>query len=182
MRRYASANPATQHIPSKTQMNLDINTPRGQESVAEETEMFNIIKSKNPSCQFFHTPITKASLIDGFITQKQQLLAIYEAKCRRHSLETFQHQFQNEWMISSHKLLAGAQLSKMLEVPFVGYLYIVPNKIVLSAKITNDKGRFIIPIRFAEKQTSASCNGGIMQDTCGFINLQRMKIMSDLDQ
>ena len=70
----------------------------------------------------------------------------------------------------------------MLEVPFVGYLYIVPNKIVLSAKITNDKGRFIIPIRFAEKQTPASCNGGIMQDTCGFINLQRMKIMSDLDQ
>jgi len=158
-------------------MTLDINTPRGQESVEEEAEMLNIIKAKNPSSQFFHTPITKASLIDGFITQNQQLIAIYESKCRRHSLETFKNQFNNEWMISSHKLLAGAQLSKMLEVPFVGYLYIV-NQVVLSAKITNDKGRFTIPIRFAEKVTSASCNGGIMKDTCGFINLKDMKVIS----
>jgi len=163
-------------------MSLDINTPRGQESVAEETEMFNLIKSKNPSCKFFHTPITKASLIDGFITRNEELIGIYESKCRRHSLETFQNQFQNEWMMSCHKLLSGAQLSKMLEVPFVGYLYIVPNKIVMSVKITNEKGRFIIPIRFAEKKTSACCNGGTMQDTCGFINLKSMKIIAGLDQ
>jgi hypothetical protein len=153
-------------------MSLDINTPRGQESVSEEKAMLDILKSRYQSSQFFHTPITRAALIDGFIVKNNELIAIYESKCRRESLDSFKaHPFNNEWMISHHKINSAANLSKILSVPFWGFLYLVNDKKVIAIKFTDEKGNYIHNMRIERKKTSKCCNGGTMIDTCVFINI-----------
>jgi hypothetical protein len=153
-------------------MSLDINTPRGQESVQEERDMLDIIKSRYHSSQFFHTPIKRAALIDGFIVKNNELIAIYESKCRRESLDSFKaHPFNNEWMISHHKINSGASLSKALAVPLWGFLYLVQDRKIIAIQFTDDKGNYIQPMRIERKKTSKCCNGGTMLDTCVFINI-----------
>jgi hypothetical protein len=153
-------------------MSLDINTPRGQESVQEERDMLDIIKSRYHASQFFHTPIKRAALIDGFIVKNNELIAIYESKCRRESLDSFKaHPFNNEWMISHHKINSGASLSKALAVPLWGFLYLVQDRKVIAIQFTDDKGNYIQPMRIERKKTSKCCNGGTMLDTCVFINI-----------
>jgi hypothetical protein len=152
-------------------MSLDINTPRGQKSVQEEQEMLSILKTKYSS-QFIHTPITCAALIDGFIVKNDKLIAIYESKCRSESLESFKKPpFNNEWLISHHKINSGASLSKALAVPFWGFLYLVPDRKVIAFQITDNKGNCIKPMRIERRKTSKCCNGGTMIDTCAFINI-----------
>lgn len=152
-------------------MSLDINTPRGQESVKEELDMLEILETEHKDCQFIHTPITKAALIDGMIIRDGELVGIYESKCRRNTLKEFKNDFSSEWMVSFHKLQAGSQLAKSLCVPFIGFLYLVPDKMVAQIKLTDDKGNFLPSIFIGRKQTSKCCNGGTMMDTCGFISL-----------
>jgi hypothetical protein len=152
-------------------VSLDINTPRGQESVMEEREMLEILKSVHKDAQFVHTPITKAALIDGMIIRYEVLVGIYESKCRRNTLKEFKNEFSNEWMVSFHKLQAGSQLAKALCVPFFGFLYLVPDKMVARVKLTDEMGNFLPSILIGRKQTSKCCNGGTMMDTCGFISL-----------
>jgi hypothetical protein len=154
-------------------MSLDINTPRGQESVHEEDRMLAIIKQSYPSLQFFHTPIKRSALIDGFIVKDNELRALFESKCRRESLQSFSEPpLNNEWMISQHKLNSAATIAKHLSVPFCGFLYLVNDNRVLMFKLTDETGRFIHPMRVERRKTSASCNGGTMIDTCYFINLK----------
>jgi len=152
-------------------MSLDINTPRGQESVQEELEMLDIMRYAHKDYQFIHTPITKAALIDGMIIRDGELVGIYESKCRRSTLKQFKNEFSSEWMVSFHKLQAGSQLAKALCVPFIGFLYLVPDKMVARIKLTDDNGNFLPSIFIGRKQTSKCCNGGTMMDNCGFISL-----------
>jgi hypothetical protein len=159
-------------------MSLDINTPRGQESVAEENEMLDILHS-NFNSLFIHTPIKSAASIDGIIIKDNSLTGLFESKCRRDTLQTFQTQYNNEWLVSFHKLQAGATLSKLMCVPFFGFLYLVPDKIILIIKLTDDQGKFIAKIRIDQRKTSACCNGGTMIDTCGFINISGAKQISN---
>jgi hypothetical protein len=162
-------------------MSLDINTPRGQESVAEERCMIDILKSKYES-QFIHTPIESAALVDGMIIKNNQLLGIFESKCRRDTLHKFQTSYHNEWLVSFHKLQAGATLSKMLCVPFWGFLYLVPDQLLLVIKLTDAQGKFVAKIRIEQRETSACCNGGTMIDTCGFISIKDAKHLSKRNQ
>jgi hypothetical protein len=155
-------------------MSLDINTPRGQESVQEEQDMLSILKSAYSS-QFFHTPITRAALIDGFIVKNDELIAIYESKCRSESASDFKTKYNNEWLISHHKINSGASLSKALAVPFWGFLYLVPDRKVIAFQLTDDKGNYIKPMRIERRKTSKCCNGGTMIDTCVFININNGK-------
>jgi hypothetical protein len=152
-------------------MSLDINTPRGQESVVEENQMLDILKNAYQSSQFFHTPITRAALIDGFIVRNNELMAIYESKCRRESRHDFKTKYNNEWLISHHKINSGASLSKALAVPLWGFLYLVPDRQVIAIKITDDKGNYVQQMRIERRKTSKCCNGGTMLDTCVFINI-----------
>ena len=162
-------------------MSLDINTHRGQESVQEENQMLEILRSSY-KCQFIHTPITKAGLIDGFIIRNNELRGIYESKCRRDSLQTFRNKYNNEWLVSFHKLQAGSQIAKALATPFWGFLYLVPDNQVLAIKLTDDKGNFIPEIRIERRQTSKCCNGGTMIDTCGLINLSNAIFVKSSNQ
>lgn len=152
-------------------MSLDINTPRGQESVHEEQDMLSILKTAYQSSQFFHTPITRAALIDGFIVKNNELTALYETKCRRESANDFRSKYNNEWLISHHKINSGASLSKALAVPLWGFLYLVPDRKVIAIKLTDDKGNYVQPMRIERRKTSKCCNGGTMIDTCVFINI-----------
>jgi len=153
-------------------MSLDINTPRGQESVQEEAQMLTILENAYPLSQFIHTPITSAALIDGFIIRDGELKGLYESKCRRESVESFRSNYNNEWMISHHKINSGAQLSKSLCVPLWGFLYLVNDAQVIAIKITDDLGNYVHPMRIERRKTSKCCNGGTMLDTCIFISLK----------
>jgi hypothetical protein len=151
-------------------MSLDINTPRGQESVAEENEMIDLLRSQFDSL-FIHTPIESAASVDGLIIKDHSLSGIFESKCRRDTLQTFQTSYHNEWLVSFHKLQAGATLSKMICVPFWGFLYLVPDQLLLVTKLTDSQGKFVAKMRIEQRKTSACCNGGTMIDTCGFIDI-----------
>jgi len=152
-------------------MTLDINTPRGQESVEEEKNMLRIIRNYYPLSTFIHTPIRKAALIDGLIIKDNELLGIFESKCRRESLDSFRQKYDNMWMISYRKLIDGCNSSKSLAVPFWGFLYLVNDQKVIIVQITDSNGRFIHIPPVERKQTSKSCNGGTMIDTCGYIDI-----------
>jgi hypothetical protein len=67
-------------------------------------------------------------------------------------------------------------------VPFWGFLYLVPEKLLLVVKLTDSHGKFVTDMRIEQRETSASCNGGTMIDTCGFINIGDAKQLTNAHQ
>ena len=54
----------------------------------------------------------------------------------------------------------GKNLSKMLCVPFIGFLYLIKDKIVMYWKITDSKGEFEFDFEIKKTKTRKTINGG----------------------
>ena len=137
---------------------LDINTKLGQKSLKDEFKMLRYIQSKF-NVNFIESPKDKSSACDGFICQNFKIIGLFESKCR-YDMGSNLLKKRNSWLITHRKLLECQTLSKLLKVPFVGFLYLVLDQSIYSCKITNSDGDFIIKYDVKNSITKKTINGG----------------------
>lgn len=155
-------------------MSLDINTPKGQISLQQEQEMLAIITKACPGFSTVQTPKWAAAEVDGLVVKGTAIAAIFESKCRDMTRDQLSR-FGDEWLVTFEKLQKGAAIARSLCVPFVGYLYLVPDKKVLSVRIADEQGNFLPKIRLERTETQATTNGGQTTRTNAYISMATAK-------
>ena len=133
-----------------------------------------IIVGACPGVSVVQTPKSKPADVDGLIFRAGEVIAMYEAKCRDMTRDQLSR-FGGEWLVTFEKLQRGADLARAMCVPLVGYLYLVPDKTVLSVRITNDQGQFLPKIRLERTETKECCNGGQIVRTNAYIDVSQAR-------
>lgn len=148
---------------------MDILTPKGQRTVKQEDEAVEAFISKYPLYTYARTPKDKPSPVDAIIISDGVIKAVVETKCRNMTLQTLSTSFNNEWLVTGQKIEDGIQIAKGLCVPYIGFLYLVPDRKLLVIKIW-DNG-YSIPIRWDRTETQATVNGGMAMRVNAFLNI-----------
>lgn len=164
---------------------MDINTPRGQRSLEEERKAIARFSAAFPQYEWVSTPKGKPALLDGlFYTHKEGavngrtervLAAVVEVKARWQTRDGFREEFHDEWLISEDKLTHGQRASELLGVPFVGFLWCVPDAHLCVVPFTDSKGKFKFPFEVKQTRTQETINGGEAIRRNAFINLKNAK-------
>lgn len=161
-------------------INLDILTPKGQESLSDERDIKGWFEATF-KLTYVETPKHRAAFVDAVIV-KDEVVAVVETKCRYNtSLDDFKTKFKNEWLITWEKLNSGIRISKDLAVPFYAILYLVESGIVMTIRVSDSIGNVVAPIRLETTVTQATINGGSANRTNAFVNMESAKIYS-IDQ
>lgn len=142
---------------------LDVNTPRGQQTLEDELAAVAIFERHYPHYQYIHTPKAEAGDIDGLIIcPAESLLAcVAETKCRYDmTLEKFEMSYGNKWLLTFEKFVKGYKLADACRVPYYGFLYIVPSRCLLIRRLWTPSGGLDVEFDVRKTRTQATCNGG----------------------
>jgi hypothetical protein len=158
---------------------VDILTEKGQVSLNDEQTLAKWLE-KNFSLKYIQTPKDTPALVDAIVTNKSstELLGVAETKCRYDiaSLEQFQTNYKNEWLVTWSKVNNAINIATSMGVPCVGFLYLVKPKVLLTQKLSDNTGRLAVDVRLSTTSTQATINGGIALRTNAFINMAGAKI------
>ena len=154
--------------------NLDINTPEGQKSLKQESKMLNYIKKKW-KVDIIETDKEDSASCDGFLVKKNIIKAVFESKCRNLTLNELEN--FGSWLITYKKLEEGAQLSKLLKVPFIGFLNLNYDDLTMYWKITNKEGNFLFNFKTEETITQKNINGGKITRLNAFLPVSEGKFI-----
>ena len=151
---------------------MDILTTKGQKSLEYEKKMLekirkNICKKHNNSSMLIETNKDMDAKIDGVIIKNNELSGIFESKCRDMGL--IQLMEYGSWLVTFEKILDGKRLSEMLRVPYLGFLYLIKDDIVMYWKITNKYGNFMFDFDVKNTRTQKTINGGIIMRTNAYL-------------
>ncbi len=161
-------------------LNLDINTPLGQKSLEEEREVHSIIESKW-GLKVIETPKNSISSGDGFLIRNDEVVAFFETKCR-YDMTYEQLLDRGSWLVTMDKIKKCKVVSKLLQIPFIGFLYLLPKsdpgqRLLLYWKITNDKGDFNFDFEIMEELTQKTINGGEIVRMNAYFPTDKMKVV-----
>lgn len=154
-------------------MSLDINTPRGQATLADEQKIAEWLQSKG--VQYVQTPKDKPAKVDAVLLKDGYIFAVAETKCRYNlTLEKLQSQFANEWLITEAKIRDGIQIAVGLCVPLVGFLYLVDDDTLLVINLLSAKRRV------AETATQQTVNGGQIVRLNAYVLMDSAKVYRNI--
>lgn len=140
--------------------NLDILTTKGQKTLQEENAVIQRLIDKW-KIQIINTDKDDCASIDNLFVRDDVLMAISEIKCRQLTRKQLEY-YGNTWLITHQKIKDGAMLSKLLRVPFIGVLYLVPDDIILYWKITDKDGNYLFDFDVKNTETQRTVNGGLI--------------------
>ena len=105
------------------------------------------------SCQYIYTGKDKMARVDGFFYREGELKGIYEIKTRSNTLSWFKD--YDSVLISFYKITIGAELSRLLRVP---YFVIVETSDaqIITLQITDTNGKIICPMNIRVSTTIKS--------------------------
>jgi len=149
---------------------MDILTKKGQKSLEYERimlERISVLKNVN----IIETDKNMDAKVDGMISQDNQLTGIFESKCRGMSL--MQLREFGSWLVTFDKILDGRKLSQLLRVPFIGFLYLIPDEIIMYWKITDKYGNFLFDFDVKNTKTQKTINGGSIVRTNAYLPVKR---------
>lgn len=150
---------------------LDIDTERGQATLAQEKEAYSIFEARFPSFLVLHTDKTKPEPFDGWIVRDGKVTSIVETKCRVDvSFGEFVTRYHNKWLVTEAKLqtIANYIVASDTPVPLYGFLYFPDSKALLIKKIIEKSGE-ITARELKHTNTQATVNGGIAHRLNAFI-------------
>lgn len=141
---------------------MDINTPKGQKSLEYEREATELYCYLHPEFGFIETDKNEPAAIDGFLYlhHMRMVKAIVEVKARDMTLDTLQNKFDNTWLITYDKLLKGREIANLCRSSFVGMLYLIPDKTLLTIRISDSFGDWCQDFSVRETETQETINGG----------------------
>jgi hypothetical protein len=149
---------------------VDILTDKGQKSLEYERIMLERI-SVLTNVKIIETDKDIDAKVDGMISQGNQLTGIFESKCRDMSLMKLRE--FGSWLITFDKILDGRKLSQLLRVPFIGFLYLIPDEIIMYWKITDKYGNFLFDFDVKNTKTQKTINGGSIVRTNAYLPVKR---------
>jgi hypothetical protein len=154
-------------------MSLDINTPRGQATLADEQKIVDWLHGKG--VQYVQTPKDKAAKVDAVLLKDGYIFAVAETKCRYNlTLDKLQNRFANEWLITEAKVQDGIRIAIGLCVPLVGFLYLVDDDTLLAINLLNAKRRV------AETMTQQTVNGGHVVRLNAYVLMDTAKVYRNI--
>ena len=110
---------------------MDVLTPKGRETLKQEKEAIRLFMESFRGFEFIETPKDKPADIDGFIVKENTVLSGVEVKCRYMTSDVLVNKYKNQWLITSDKLDRGVRVCESLGIDFRGFLYLVPDKMLL---------------------------------------------------
>ena len=142
---------------------MDILTKKGQKSLEYEREMLerirhNLCKTHKEDSYLIETDKNMDAKVDGIIVKNNQVSGIFESKCR--DLSLMQLMDFGSWLVTLDKIMDGKRLSEMLRVPYIGFLYLIKDKIIMYWKITDKYGDFTFDFEVKKTKTQKTINGG----------------------
>jgi len=155
---------------------LDVNSPKGQESLVHEMRAVQLWQHHYPDFTYVHTPKDGSALVDAVIVEHHQadIVAVVEQKSRNMSLEQL-HKWDMEWLVTHAKIEAGRTTAHALGVPFIGFLYLIPDDLLITKQLSNAKGEWTCDFRVDMTETQETINGGKITRENAFIDLTEAK-------
>lgn len=161
---------------------MDINTPRGRESLAQALRAREILLSHWPACEIMMTPQDMPAAVDAVVAligEWPVIAALAEIKARKNTLADLRGQFKNEWLVTADKIAENQQAAKLLGVESWGILYLVPDDIVLRIKLWHPKKGWLVKYRTERTETQATVNGGRANRVNAFIPMETADLMTE---
>ena len=150
---------------------LDVNTPKGQQSLQHELRAVELWNYHYPQFTYVHTPKDGPAYVDAVIVDNEaQVVAVVEQKSRNMTLEQLQ-KWDNEWLITYDKIEAGRYVGNALGVSYMGFLYLIPDDLLIIQQISDGAGAWTCNFRTAVTETQETINGGLIARENAYINL-----------
>lgn len=150
---------------------LDVNTPKGQQSLQHELRAVELWNYHYPQFTYVHTPKDGPALVDAVIVDNEaQVVAVVEQKSRNMTLEQLQ-KWDNEWLITFDKIEAGRYVGNALGVSYIGFLYLIPDDLLIIQQISDGQGKWTCDYRLDTTETQETINGGLITRLNAYINL-----------
>jgi hypothetical protein len=139
---------------------MDILTPRGQGSRADELLAVNIFLKHYPDFKYIETPKDSPAIIDAILVKNGEMYSAVETKCRDMSLEQFTGSFESKWLMTYEKISKARQMAFDLGIGLTGFLYLKRSNILLVSKISCRSGLYQKKILIEATETQKTINGG----------------------
>ena len=159
---------------------MDILTPKGQETVEQERTAIRLFTESFPGFEFVETPKDQPADLDGFIYKDGKLLSGVEVKCRNMTALDLKKRFSNRWLITSDKLDRGVALCKKLGIDFRGFLYLVPDRMLIIVPIWSAKDGFVADVEIHPSETQATVNGGIALRLNAYVDVSHGRVIAEV--
>lgn len=154
-------------------MRLDVSTPRGQRTLADEQEAVRLFNHHRPRTLYVPTPKHQPAAIDAVLVHQGSIVAAVETKCRYDmTLDTLRRHRSNEWLVTAHKIDRGATAATLLSVPLLGWCYLVADRVLLTVVIADHTGRIVVAERREQSRTQATVNGGIATRMNSYVSME----------
>ena len=147
-------------------MSLDCKTEKGRRFINAQYETTNILKNIYPSLDFIHSK-NDTQEEDCWIYNNKKLFGVAEVKCRPYinrknkipfTLEIIKEKYDNKYLITKTKIDNLQNISLRRKIASFVFLCLPFEKKIISFKITNSKGEWIIPVESRKTRTMYSCN------------------------
>ena len=150
---------------------LDVNTPKGQQTLQHELRAVELWNYHYPQFTYVHTPKDGPAYVDAVIVDNEaQVVAVVEQKSRNMTLEQLQ-KWDNEWLITFDKIEAGRYVGNALGVSYIGFLYLIPDDLLIIQQISDGQGKWTCEYRLDTTETQETINGGLITRLNAYINL-----------
>jgi hypothetical protein len=152
---------------------LDVNTPKGQESLQHELRAIELWNHHYQDFTYVHTPKDGPAIVDAVIVDNQaQVVAVVEQKSRNMTLEQLQ-KWDYEWLITFDKIEGGRYVGNCLGVPYIGFLYLIPDDLLITQKISDKNGQWTCDYRLDTTETQETTNGGLITRLNAYIKVDK---------
>jgi hypothetical protein len=159
---------------------MDILTPKGQETLAQEREAISLFLQSFPGFEFIETPKDTPADIDGFITRDGTIISGVEVKCRNMTVDVLDTKYKYQWLVTADKLDRGVSVCERLGTDFRGFLYLVPDKMLFIVPIFSYKDGWLIEPEYEMTKTQATVNGGHAERLNAYVDVSKAKVIASL--
>jgi hypothetical protein len=119
--------------------------------------------------------------IDGFIgTQFEdgtKITAAYELKCRNLSLQDFNDNYGNYWLVSYSKIEHARTLTKTLGIPFIVAVRLIKDDKIMLKQLWDGRGNLTCEMTVSQTTTKKNVNGGSATRPNAFIRMDDCEIL-----
>lgn len=157
---------------------MDILTPRGQETLRQEREATSLFCNTFSGFGFVETPKDRPADIDGFILHDGYAISGVEVKCRNMSRDELFNRFNGRWLVTHDKIERCISLCRRVGVDLRGFLYLVPDKVLLIVPIWSYTRGLVCDIELDHTKTQATVNGGEALRLNAYIDVAGAKLIA----
>lgn len=159
---------------------MDILTPKGQQTRRQEERALTLFRETFPGFEFIETPKDTPADIDGIIASNGRMISCVEVKCRNMTMDTLVKEFGKKWLVTADKIDRCINISKSLGIDFRGFLYLVPERILLIVPIWSYETGYTCRIDRETTSTQATVNGGTALRENAYIHLEKVTAIREL--